>query len=143
METRLEVLEPALAEKIKQAEPSKRREYALKFAVYALGQTTIKNELLERVVHDLANGQLGKALNQRKAIADLLEELEETQLILRKQADSGQTALENYVAVFKYVRAVNAVFYALDPDSYIATTESAYEAYTITNDLDAINHILA
>jgi L-rhamnose isomerase len=142
METRLEILEPAFAEKIKQIHPSKRRESAYKIAGYAIDHAGIQNDLVTKILHELSNGNLLKASALKGQLEALLDELEETQLTLRKQANLGQVAGQKSQKAYNQARAVNALLFALDPDSYIAFTEAAYEAYSITQDLTALNSIL-
>ena len=142
MESRLELLDPLLIVKIKGIVPSKRRAYTIKIVQYVLKQSGFKHELVNKIEHDLVNGNFVQASRQKGSLESLLEELEEIQFHQRKEVNQGQLSFQDYIEAFNHARAVNALFYALDADSFIALTEATYEAYTITQDLNAIKNIL-
>ncbi len=142
MESRLELLDPLLIQKIKRIEPIKRRGYTLKVIQYALTQGGFRDELVAKIEHALVQGNFIQAAKHKASLEALLEDLEQVQLRLRKEVNQGQAPLQDYEEAFYQARAVNALLFALDADSFIALTEAAYEAYSITQDLNAIDAML-
>lgn len=143
METRLELLDPSLAKKIKLSDPSKRRASILEICKYALSHARLDDDVVPKIMANLESRAYIQARQYKRAVEGLFNELESRQLSLQKQVNAGQAPLQDFQEAFKNARAANALLFSLDADSYIALSEAAYEAYSITQDLKAITDILS
>jgi len=142
METRLDLLDTELANRIKRTDPGRRRAMALDLARYALTHASVDNPVVKKTLEEAAKGGLIQASRQKRALEALVEKLDSIQWNLRKQVDNGEATIDQYLSAWQNARAVNALLYALDADTYIATSEAAYEAYTVTSSLEEIQSIL-
>lgn len=142
METRLDLISQHLVNKLAHADEKKLRDLAWSTCKTALTYTNIQNSLVERFLV-AAEGLLPVDLPSfRQELLNYVEELDAIQWNLREEVDQGKGALSDYLQVFVDARVFNALYFALDPDPYIAAAESIYETVAASNDLPALEELV-
>jgi len=146
MESRLDLLSPNLANELSRVNEQKLRKVAYSVCDFALRHVSINNPLVNQSFEAFKGSASIDILSLRRNLSGLIEQLDEIQWDIQEQVDLGLDTRENYVKAFRNARAINALFYAFDPNPYIAAAESIYEAYAATYDFksleEAINEIL-
>lgn len=143
METRLDLISKNLALKLSRADEKKQRDLAWSIGKVALTYTKIRNSLVERFL-DAAEGRLCPAdlPTFRQELLNHVEELDALQWDLREDVDQGKGAVSDYLQAFADARVFNALYFALDPDPYIAAAESIYETAAASNDFPALEELV-
>lgn len=148
MESRLELISPNLVKKLSQADEKILQRITSKVCEIALRQTDINSPLINQFKEseNVEGTTLIDRSSLRQELKSYIDQLDEIQWDLKEQVDSGSESLENYLQAFCNARVINALYYALDANPYLAAAESIYEANAATNNLreleDAIEVIL-
>lgn len=146
MESRLDLLNRNLVQKISQANEKKLRKIASTACEIALSHTDIKSPLINLAKKELEESTPVGRSALLIPLKILIDSLDEIQWNLKEQVDLGTETMQNYLKAFCNARAINALYCALDVNPFIAAAESIYEAYAATNDLktleESINKIL-
>ena len=137
---RLENSAPDLYSALSKSSGAELRSIALSVCTMAVSQTELAFPIIGKVMQHLRNGeqvsdQLHSELKQLVVSLDdkyLPEDLEE-------DVDHDASA----ELFFVQARAASAVLFALSDDTFVAASESTYEALAATEDVDEIARIIA
>ncbi|MGX5681486.1 hypothetical protein [Schumannella luteola] len=78
----------------------------------------------------------------RAMLSMVVERLDEVAWEIQSRIDEGTESQADYESVFKRARAAHALWFSLDPDPMVAAKESAYEAYSATDELSWIEDLV-
>ncbi len=136
-ESRLDLIAVDLADRIDRAPASQQRAAALAACRFALDRTGLDDRIVKEGMNALERGGYPNVLLQEK-LTLLVEALDEIQWDLQEKVDAGRADQAEYLAAFSRARAAHAVYFALDPDPFVAAVESVYEANAATDDLPGL-----
>lgn len=143
METRLDLLSLELAEELSHANVAKQQLIAWSACKMALSHTQLRNSLIDQFL-DVTEGKKSVDLPVlRNELLKYAEKLDEVQWNLREEVDNGIETMPNYLQAFTDARVINALYFALDPNPYIAAAESIYEIYAATGNLLSLRNIVS
>jgi hypothetical protein len=131
--TRLETLNPELAEKLRAASENKRRAASLAACEFAISQSMI-DEPLVREVLDTLRWSSSVASTKLKQVEALMTRLDERYFDLHDATEDGRAAPAEYLRFFSQARAVSATLFACKENSFEAATEAIYEASHVAED---------
>lgn len=143
METRLDLLSRTLALQLSGIEERKLREIAVSVCKAALNCTRVRNSLVEEFYICVAGEIEDNQCVLRHELLNFVKQLDEIQWDLQEQVELGNETTAHFAQAFRDARVFNALYYALDPDPYIAAAESIYEAFVAINDLRPLEKIVA
>jgi hypothetical protein len=131
--TRLETLNPDLAEKLRMASESKRRAASLAACEFAISESKVDEPLVREVLEVLRQS---RSLSTAKIeqVEALVARLDEKYFALQEAAEEGRSTPDEYLRVFSQARAVSALLSAFKKDFFEAATEAVYEASAVTDD---------
>lgn len=130
--TRLETVSPQLVETLRSAPTVKQRAVGLIAGNFAIARAGIKQPLLDEALATIAHE--GSLPSRQKAdLEALAHQLDGEYLRLLDESEDG-CAGETCLRIFAQARAVAAIVYAGNDDSFKAATESIYEATATTDD---------
>lgn len=138
METRLDLLRKDLVKRLSLLSPLKLRRIAYKVCELALRCNKIATPLIERFRLSFDDRSIEDIIQLRTEILGFVNELDEIQWSLRDQLDMKEVDSQTYLQAFYEARTFNALYFALDPNPYVAAAESIYEAHAATNNIQAI-----
>ncbi|MDO7881352.1 hypothetical protein [Antiquaquibacter soli] len=78
----------------------------------------------------------------RATLFRVVERLDEVAWEIQSRIDEGTGTEAEYESAFTRARAAHALWFSLDPDPMVAAKESAYEAYSATDDLSWIEDLV-
>ena len=136
----LDLIAPDLSSLLAQAPEDELRTVAFTACTTALEKNHLVDANIDQALQALKLRNYGDSLLRRE-LACLVERLDIEQWDLQDKVDEGQVDQAAYEAAFKRARAVHAVYFALDPDPFVAATESLYEA-TAATDIQVIRGIV-
>lgn len=143
METRLDLLSLELAKELSHANAAKQQLIAWSTCKMALSHTQLRNSLIDQFL-DVTEGNKSVDLPVlRNELLKYAEKLDEVQWNLREGVDNGIETMPNYLQAFTDARIINALYFALDPNPYIAAAESIYETYAATGNLLSLRNIIS
>lgn len=143
METRLDLLSLELAKELSHANAAKQQLIAWSTCKMALSHTRLRNSLIDQFL-DVTEGKKSVDLPVlRNELLKYAEKLDEVQWNLREEVDNGIETMPNYLQAFTDARVINALYFALDPNPYIAAAESIYETYAATGNLLSLRNIIS
>jgi hypothetical protein len=124
---RLETLSLDLAAELRRATPAKQRAAVLAACDFAISRAGVEEPDAKTMLCQL---QAGKEIRpqQRKQIDALVSDLDDEYFHLQEAAEQGQASEQAYLRQFAKARAVAALSFACNEDSYEAATEGIYEA---------------
>lgn len=125
--TRMNQLEPGLRRMLIEASDEARRRVALTVSRLAVSRAGISDPRLGAALEQLLRGKYGDS-PERSALRALTEELDDAAWGIQDRVELGAADKADYAKAFMTARAVNAVWYALDPDPLAAAVEATYEA---------------
>jgi hypothetical protein len=109
----------------------------------ALPHTTLQNPLIDQFLNVSEGGTSIDLIILRNELLNQVEKLDEIQWNLSDEVDKGNEKMPNYLQAFSNARVFNALYFALDPNPYIAAAESIYEIFAATNDLRAVEELVS
>ncbi|MBO1347964.1 MAG: hypothetical protein EBE86_011420 [Hormoscilla sp. GUM202] len=133
-ENRLELIDPELSAYLLSASIAQQRYAAAIACEFALAKTGISATIIDEGLEAIKGGVPGNEM-LRSRLESFINQLDEKQWDLQEKMAEGKAQLETYIAAFQKARAVNSLYYALNPDAFTAATESLYEAQAATEDL--------
>ncbi len=136
--TRLGTLDPELARRVLAAPEAACRSLAAGAAEAALSVVGAPaDERLLAAREAVRLGNVGDS-HVRSALQTLVEELDEAAWDIQDQVEAGRRPYEEYQSAFERARAINALWFALDPDPRVAAGEACYEALAAGVDADQL-----
>jgi len=131
--TRLETLEPGLADRLQRASATTQRRAALAACDFAVGQSKIEHPLVKEVLEKLRAGNALES-KERAELEALVLRLDEEYLDLQEAAENGRVTTNDYLRVFRQARAAASILSAFHDNPIQASHEAVYEAAAITDE---------
>jgi len=128
----LAVLDGDLAAQLEHVPEEQLRAAALAAVRFALARTPLTEPAIAAGLAALDQRRYGDAGGVRPELESLVNEYDQRQWTLQ---DEGRGDAPEYFDAFEKARAANTVYYALDPDPWLAATRAIYDAEAATNDL--------
>lgn len=140
MENRLSLIAQDLSTRIYGEPAPIMRKIALIVSRFAINETRLRDPIIEEAFSALDTEVITNA-SLRERLGKFVERLDQIQWDLKELVDEGEIDKAEYLAAFSKARAANALYFALDPNEYIAATESIYEANAATNELATLKRL--
>jgi hypothetical protein len=123
----LEILSRDLVAELQRVSSAKQRAASLAASEFAISHAQVEHPLVDKALGKLRT--MGVFTPQEKAQIDALTaQLDEEYFSLQEAAEEGRASAEDYLRVFAKARAVAALAFAGNEDSFRGATESIYEA---------------
>lgn len=130
---RLGAISPELVDKLRRVPRARQRAVALLACEFAIGRTSVTHPLVEEVLQQLRAGELPDAV-KRAEVEQLTGQLDEKYLDLQEAAEESGVGADDYLRVFAQARAIAALSFAGNPNTFEASTEAIYEAAAAAGD---------
>lgn len=131
--SRLRTIAPDLEDQLRRATAQRQRALAIAAARYALRVMSVDDGQFVHVLSALdRNGVLSP--EDKRTLNELVEKLDDEYFALSDSTESENAVTGPALLAFRKARAVSAVLFAGNDDSFDAASEAIYEATATTDD---------